>query len=368
MFRPAAKVGSTKYGGGHIHTHLEKSPGLGAEEWTQLEDIYSHGLAKKTWSNYRTAERLLANCCKEKNIKLELPVTEGTLLIFIHWLLFKRKAKVGTIRNYLAGIRQLHIMKGAPYSESRTSRISMLLTGIKNREMADKRRAGVEQRKPITTDTLRILKARIAGSDMPGVDQRLVWTVSSILFHGAFRIHELLSKTELTFDPAYTLLEQDIKLVEGRPGEESAVLQLQLKNPKENKKNSTVIVDVYETGSDLCPVRAFKKWSKYRLQDPDLPVFRFSNGIPLTGGRFNKILRERLKGHVEGAETMFSSHSFRSGAASMMGTLGFSDNEVKAVGRWSSRAFLDYIKLPRTNRIEVAKVWKNSGPHSRPQK
>jgi hypothetical protein len=38
----------------------------------------------------------------------------------------------------------------------------------------------------------------------------------------------------------------------------------------------------------------------------------------------------------------------------MMGRLGFADREVKAVGRWSSRAFEGYIRLPRTKRKLVA--------------
>ena len=69
----------------------------------------------------------------------------------------------------------------------------------------------------------------------------------------------------------------------------------------------------------------------------------------------NEILRACLEGHVEGHETLFSSHSFRAGAASLMAALGYSDEDIKAMGRWSSRAFLEYVKLPRSNRAEVAR-------------
>ena len=48
---------------------------------------------------------------------------------------------------------------------------------------------------------------------------------------------------------------------------------------------------------------------------------------------------------------------FRAGAASAMAALGYGDEDIQAVGRWSSRAFLKYIKLPRTRRAEVAKAW-----------
>ena len=48
-------------------------------------------------------------------------------------------------------------------------------------------------------------------------------------------------------------------------------------------------------------------------------------------------------------------HSFRAGMASLLGTLGYTDEDIQAVGRWSSRAFLAYLKLPRTQRLTMAK-------------
>jgi hypothetical protein len=44
--------------------------------------------------------------------------------------------------------------------------------------------------------------------------------------------------------------------------------------------------------------------------------------------------------------------------ASMLGALGYDDDDVKAVGRWSSRAFEEYLMLPRTKRIAMAKKLK----------
>jgi hypothetical protein len=39
----------------------------------------------------------------------------------------------------------------------------------------------------------------------------------------------------------------------------------------------------------------------------------------------------------------------------MLGKLGYSDADIKAVGRWSSRAFEEYLRLPRTKRMQIAK-------------
>ena len=184
--------GKTKYGPDNKDKNLMRGPQLEQGEWEDLDKLYSYGLAKGTWSSYKTAERLLGQCCDEKGVDRELPLEEGTVLSFIHWLAFKRGAKASTINTYLSGIRQLHVERGLPTDSIRTDRVKTILKGLKNKNLADDRRGGVQKRKPITTDILSTLKGNLAEAEMSGRDQMLVWTVSSILCHGAFRVHELL--------------------------------------------------------------------------------------------------------------------------------------------------------------------------------
>jgi hypothetical protein len=39
----------------------------------------------------------------------------------------------------------------------------------------------------------------------------------------------------------------------------------------------------------------------------------------------------------------------------MMAVMGYADSDIKAMGRWSSRAFKSYIRLPRTKWMEMAR-------------
>ena len=48
-----------------------------------------------------------------------------------------------------------------------------------------------------------------------------------------------------------------------------------------------------------------------------------------------------------------TSHSFRAGLISMFAKLGHSDQQLQAIGRWSSRAYAHYIKLGRSKRHEM---------------
>ena len=120
--------------------------------------------------------------------------------------------------------------------------------------------------------------------------------------------------------------------------------------------NRSMIVDVFSTGTALCPVRAFRQWKREaRCWEDAQPAFRLQDGRPLTAGKFTAIVRDRLRGYLDNVDEAISAHSFRIGLASMLAALGYSEEQIKAMGRWSSRAWLEYVKHPRTIRIEVAR-------------
>lgn len=329
---------------------------LSEEVKRDLGEAVSHSLAKSTWGCYKTAERLLATYCKQSQIGFSLPISNTALLGFVHWLAYKKGLKSGTISSYLAGIKKLYAVRGIPEPSLRSDLVQMVLHGRRKIEAADRLRGtGItQQRQPVTPDILLLLKNRLIQWQASTWDKVTAWTVATLLFHGAFRGEELLSKSTEQFDPAFTLLRQDMKLMVDKDKVGQDTIQVRLKAPKEDKDTKALIVDIYQSDTDICPVRAFTKWRKMTLtENPEQPAFRLENGTPLTVRKFNEILKDRLTGYIDDQRIL--AHSFRSGAASMMGCLGYSDKDVKAVGRWSSRAFETYIKLPRTKRIAVAK-------------
>jgi hypothetical protein len=278
-----------------------------------------------------------------------LPTDESTILGFVHWLVFERNLAAASVSGYLAGIKKLHLVNGLPEPSLRTNLIKMVLEGKKNVEAACRLREGIK-RKPVTPDIMLLLKARVRESDLANFDKLSIWAVSSLLFPGAFRGGEILCRSVSSFDPAFTLLKKDVVIVEDREGKK--VVQVRIKAPKEDKSSSAVVVDVFQTDTEICPAKAVGKWLKAsRTREEEQPAFRFADGSPITGAKFNQLLKQWLERDVPG----ISAHSFRIGAASMMGTLGFSDKDVKAVGRWGSRAFEGYMRLPRTKRRLVAK-------------
>jgi len=352
---PTRRKGTTKYGQeGQCSRDSLGGGGLDEETRDRLAKLANMGLSQKTWSSYKTAEKMLAMCSKQCDKPIELPISKDDTLRFIDWLFNVRQVKATTVHSYLAGIRQLHIVKGIDPPEIRTELVKLVLRGKENKDAIEKRTMKKPTRLPITDKVLRLLKECIRQWREPLETKLLVWAVSAIAFAGSFRTGELLCRKETVFDPDFDLLTEDIQLTGGGdPGTEKLIVKL--KCPKESKKGNDVLVDIFQTDNDICPVRAYKKWQAVAKVKTGQPAFRHWDGRPLTSRKLNKILRELLRPHFSSKYGKFTTHSFRAGVPSMLAARGADEKEIKASGRWTSTAVQAYIKKPRTTRIAVAK-------------
>jgi hypothetical protein len=270
-------------------------------------------------------------------------------------LITSRGLKAATVNCYLAGIRQMHLVRGMEPPALRSSQVQLILKGQQNIDSEGKRGGRDKGRLPMTISLMKLLKEKIRRWNKDDETKLLVWAVCTLAFHGAFRIHELLCKNEASFDPAYELLGEDIVTTTVTEGGLTTMITVKLKCPKEQRDGKAVLVDVFESGGPICPVKAFCKWKLLAKCEGKKPAFRAPCGTPLTGRKLNGYVKELLKGSIDYAEGQLTGHSFRSGIASLLGSKGFSDEEIKQVGRWSSSAFQAYIKLPRTKRAAIAR-------------
>jgi hypothetical protein len=295
---------------------------------------------------------MLAKCAKEKGRKFELPLEQDSVLEFIGWLLSDRKVKANTVNSYLSGLRQMHILKGMEPPVIRTSLTKFVLQGKQNMDNISSRTSNKVKRLPVTMNVMRLLKEEVRIWNVSLDQKLLIWAIATVAFHGAFRIHELLCRVESEFDPDFTLLNKDVKIKTDASGTRS--LEVKLKCPKESRNEKVVIVDIFESGGTLCPVKAFTRWKERNAGDRELPVFTDKTGVPITGARMNAWLKQLLGKHVSYGKGKFTGHSFRIGLATTLGTLGFSTDDIKEAGRWSSNAYEVYMRLPRKRRLAVA--------------
>ena len=138
-------------------------------------------------------------------------------------------------------------------------------------------------------------------------------------------------------------------------------IQILLKTQKKDRIGKNEVVDVFGTNNFFLPTQSLQKVSKINVETcicstAQKPNFRTEDGKAYTGKMFNEDLKTLL-GSVIDYTTMgkISSHSFRIGITTMLGKLGFSDQDIMAIGRWSSSAFELYIRSPRSVRAKTAK-------------
>ena len=299
----------------------------------------NHSLASRTWSTYQTVENHLTRCQQETSIEMSFPMDTKTVIVFTHWLVHNRKVKGATVDTYIAGLRQLHLVRGHDVPSLRPPMVQQILTGKKNIYPIIARETNKPNRLPVTLNVMKLLKHEIKHVEETTMNKTLLWSVCTLAFNSCLRIHELLARKEDEFDPQSTLLLKDIAMVTWEE-DNSKELKLNLKSPKEDKKGKVKIINIYKSKGAMCPIKAFQRWQK--LSPPknrNIPIFCLESGVNLTGRRFNRIFERLLSKHIDYRKGSISSHSFQSGLATLMGQLSFPDHEIMAMGRWSSNCF-----------------------------
>ena len=320
----------------------------------------NHTIAQSTWGAYRTGIKKLEQFSALTNTPITLPLSEDSTLAFSAWVL-STGVTSATLETYLSSLRILHLTEGKNPPKERPALLSAVIRGKKNQDMFEKRNLSNHTRLPFTPSMLRLMKLELKDSDRELEDKRMIWAATVIAFNGALRGGEFLSRQAKLFDPATALRGKDISLDNFSVGSKSVkVLKLKLRSEKQNTTGASTIIDIYPSGSSICPIRAFENWQKTNPNPAkELPAFRFKDGSNMTISAFNKILSEIFSPHTEKYKGKVTSHSLRIGLASLIGTLGFSDEQVMASGRWSSRAFQTYLRLPRTKRLQMARAISN---------
>ena len=312
--------GVTKYGANGLFS-TNYFPGSLDLKWKEyLAAVANHSLSKGTWSTYATAGRMLQNCHNETNYSLSLPLNQEKLLVFVTWLL-ARKLTAKMVNAYLSVLCQVHLAQGILIPILRPSLIQQLLTGPTNMDHIRNHIGQKPARLPITPTIMKLFKLDLKDNNLIREMKCLVWAIATFCFNGAFRIHELLSRTPRQFDPNFTLLGWEVKLKTIKISNKNiSILQVKIKSPKTDRIGAGTIVDVYESGGPLCHLKAYTKWKAVSShENKNLPQFIDDQGIPFTGKRFNPILKNSLGTYLDYSKGKITSLSFRAGMASLLG-------------------------------------------------
>lgn len=156
-----------------------------------------------------------------------------------------------------------------------------------------------------------------------------------LAFHAFLRISELaVAKTD-----KHVLKFNNISLTKSH-------LTISFDSFKHHKGDPCSIA-IPRTASQFCPAAHIESYLSLRGSRQG-PLFLFPDHQPVPQSYVRSQLRASL--HLARLQTAtLTSHSFRIGAATEAVRRGFSDDEIRRMGRWSSSAFKNYIRLPCLN-------------------
>ena len=130
-------------------------------------------------------------------------------------------------------------------------------------------------------------------------------------------------------------------------------LKLIIKQSKTDPFHRVVNIYLGATSNIICPLRGILPYLVLRGNRPG-PLFMLEDGKNLTRLRFSIALSNILqKLHLD--KHLYSTHSFRIGAATFTRQAHIPDFYIKMLRRWKSDAYLTYLKIPPQKLARLSK-------------
>jgi hypothetical protein len=291
--------------------------------------LVDSGLKPSTLKTYASAQRGYIRFCEDHAL-VAVPTTNPTLLLYVAHL-FARGLKGSSIRVYLAGVRNLHVTRAVPFPDY-TPQLQLALRGAVNLSASPIRKLPITY--DVLVDILEFLKGRH--------DAVMLKAVMTLAFFGCFRAGELCLPDRTHFDAKLHLTCGDLSF-----NEVESYITVTLKRSKTDKSNTGVGVHVGCSGGVVCAFCLLLSYRDSRADfSPSSPLFVDCFGTILCNSYFQNTTKLLLA--AAGYDSsMYSGHSFRAGSATTAADVGFSDWELKMLGRWRSDAYNIYLRNPK---------------------
>ena len=171
----------------------------------------------------------------------------------------------------------------------------------------------------------------------------------SVGFFGLFRSGELVIPSD--FDPSWNLSRSSVSFY---PSIINPVrVDIDLPSSKTDPFRIGVLVSIGTAHpSGPCAVHLLRRLFLTFPLPPNKPLFSLPSGIFSKSFFINTIRQILPRIGLNPAD--FAGHSFRIGGATAASSLGMSEYEIKVLGRWRSDAYLAYLRIPLTQRANLA--------------
>jgi hypothetical protein len=175
---------------------------LNARYRTVCLDLVIASLAKNTWQRYDSAFRMWERFCTDCGIKADFNDFPTYKRNFILWCWENSNLAVSSIGTYLGVLKRVKQLADS-LSKDEGDLERVLLKGMANLKI--RKTSNRSDTVPVTPETLKLIRKGLSqwGERLSG---QTIWTCCLVAFWGAFRLGELLGKTERKFDKFSYLL------------------------------------------------------------------------------------------------------------------------------------------------------------------
>ena len=245
--------------------------------------------------------------------------------------MFQRNYAASTANTYVSALGYCHRLAGV-HDPTKVFWVIEMLKGYGKIGSRD------DTRMPITLAILRIILHHtpiMCPSEYRGYLFKAMCTTAFFAF---LRVGEI---TACSRSPAVLQLNQVVQLVDHLGN--IIGLKITFLNFKHSYNQHNVSITL-KRRSDICPVQSLLDYfSRRGLSDG--PLFRTQDGHAVSRKLFTDHLAIMFR--ACGLDlTKYKGHSFRIGAATFAAECGFSDTQIRSMGRWKSDAFCEYIRGP----------------------
>ena len=343
-------ISGTKYSRVGGFTRQCLSPTAEGLYGEKLLSTANHSLATNTWRSYTSVVNKLKKISLETGVEISFPLNKDMIQVILGFLL-TQGLKASTIQGYMSSLKHAHMTRGSSNPLLEDGFIQQVLKGAKNRDSLEE----AEAKAVVTIPIMGKIWEELRKINWNIETKRMIWAIATTLFMGSLRPSEILCIKTDEYDEAKSLLWSDVKFLETKvENKKLEFLQLRVRHSKTSKSMPEQIIEIPEVDSKMCAVKSWKKWMmmRKRKQDGNTPVFTSKDGSLVTVGEFNRKLAILLPDEIP----KITARAFRPALATIMARQGASQDTLKSLGRWSSKAFQTYIRKGRANNWKTARI------------
>ena len=265
------------------------------------------------------------------------PVPEHVLCLFAQYLAYTFHS-IAAIRNYIAGIRKIHILLKTTPPAANDIEVKMTMLGL-----AKKMKRGVKQAFPLTPD---IMLDMVPFLNLKKRFDLMFWGILVVGFFTFFRKSNLIPDGLHKFDHKKQLSRNAVSF------EQNVAIVGVTWSKTIQFRNKLLEVPLFQIpNSPLCPVTVLRALLSLPGKKHH-PLFALRGGIPFTYAQFQRKFKQTLK--LAGYNSsLFSSHSMRRGGCAFAHRSGVSESLLQVQGDWASQSFKRYLNFPIEIRAAV---------------